>query len=110
VRPPCAQGHYSTAWLGRDLIPALRTPGRLEGHQLELSYGLASVLYVALMAVLTVVLYRLVVQGWMEGANCAAQSNRAHALRERRQRTNSTRRVPLSAAKILKLIGGCFVL
>jgi hypothetical protein len=28
------------------------------------------VLYVALMAVLTVVLYRLVVQGWMEGALC----------------------------------------
>ncbi len=55
-------------------------------------------------------LYRLVVQGWMEGANCAARRNRAHALRERRQRTNSTRRVPLSATKILKLIGGCFVL
>ena len=55
------------AWLGRDLIPALRTPGRLEGYRLELLYGLASVLYVALMAVLTVVLYRLVVQGWMEG-------------------------------------------
>ena len=32
------------AWLGRDLIPALRTPGRLEGHRLELLYGLASVL------------------------------------------------------------------
>src|SRR5215212_236056 len=55
------------AWLGRDLIPALRTSGGLKGHRLELFYGLASVLYVALMAVLTVVLYRLVVQGWMEG-------------------------------------------
>jgi putative peptide zinc metalloprotease protein len=55
------------AWLGRDLIPALRTSGRLKGHRLELLYGLASVLYVALMGVLTVVLYRLVVQGWMEG-------------------------------------------
>jgi putative peptide zinc metalloprotease protein len=55
------------AWLGRDLIPALRTPGGLKGHRLELFYGLASVLYIALMAVLTVVLYRLVVQGWMEG-------------------------------------------
>jgi putative peptide zinc metalloprotease protein len=55
------------AWLGRDLIPALRTPGRLEGHRLELLYGLASLLYVALSAVLTVVIYRLVVQGWMEG-------------------------------------------
>jgi putative peptide zinc metalloprotease protein len=55
------------AWLGRDLIPALRTPGRLKGHRLELLYGLASLLYVAFSAVLTVVIYRLVVQGWMEG-------------------------------------------
>jgi putative peptide zinc metalloprotease protein len=55
------------SWLGRDLIPALRTSGGLKGHRLELFYGLASVLYVALMAVLTLVLYRLVVQGWMEG-------------------------------------------
>jgi putative peptide zinc metalloprotease protein len=55
------------AWLGRDLIPALRTSGGLKGHRLELFYGLASVLYIALMAVLMVVLYRLVVQGWMEG-------------------------------------------
>ena len=55
------------AWLGRNLIPALPTLGRLEGHRLELLYGLASVLYVAFSAVLTVVIYRLVVQGWMEG-------------------------------------------
>jgi putative peptide zinc metalloprotease protein len=55
------------AWLGRNLIPALRTPSRLEGHRFELLYGLTSVLYVAFSAVLTVVIYRLVVQGWMEG-------------------------------------------
>jgi putative peptide zinc metalloprotease protein len=55
------------AWLGRDLMPALRNPGRLKGHRLELLYGLASLLYVAFSAVLTVVIYRLVVQGWMEG-------------------------------------------
>jgi putative peptide zinc metalloprotease protein len=55
------------AWLGQDLIPALRTSGRLKGHRLELFYGLDSVLYVAFSAVLTVVIYRLVVQGWMEG-------------------------------------------
>ena len=79
-------------------------------------------LYIALMAVLTV-LYRLIVQGWMEGIlpqvlaaglawvlaaavvvlaavgvrQCPARPNRAHALRIRRQRTNSTRRVPQSA-------------
>jgi putative peptide zinc metalloprotease protein len=55
------------SWLGRNLIPSLRTPGGLEEHRVELFYGLASVLYVAFSAVLTVVLYRLVVQGWMEG-------------------------------------------
>jgi putative peptide zinc metalloprotease protein len=55
------------AWLGRDLIPALHAPGGLEGHRFELLYGLASVLYVGFSAVLTVVIYRLVVQGWMEG-------------------------------------------
>jgi hypothetical protein len=42
-------------WRPRDLIPALRTPGRIQGHRLELFYGLASVLY------------WLVVQDWMEG-------------------------------------------
>jgi putative peptide zinc metalloprotease protein len=55
------------AWLGRNLIPALRNPGRLEGHRFELLCGLTSVLYVTFSAVLTVVIYRLVVQGWMEG-------------------------------------------
>jgi putative peptide zinc metalloprotease protein len=55
------------AWLGQDLIPSLRTSGGLEGHRVELFYGLASVLYVAFSAMLTVVIYRLVVQGWIEG-------------------------------------------
>lgn len=54
------------AWLGNDLIPALRDPHRLRDHSLELLYGLASVLYIVLMAALTVILYRLVVQGWLE--------------------------------------------
>ena len=49
------------AWLGQGLIPALRTPGRLEGHRLELLYGLTSLLYVAFSAVLTFVIYRLAV-------------------------------------------------
>jgi putative peptide zinc metalloprotease protein len=55
------------SWLGRNLLPALREPERLRGHRLELLYGLSSVLYIAFSAVLTVVLYRLIVQGWMEG-------------------------------------------
>jgi putative peptide zinc metalloprotease protein len=55
------------AWLGQDLIPALRTSGGLKGHRLELFYGLASVLYIAFSAALTVVLYRLIVQDWLSG-------------------------------------------
>jgi putative peptide zinc metalloprotease protein len=53
------------AWLGRELIAALRNPALLRGHRVELLYGLSSVLYVALSAVLMVVLYRLTVQGWL---------------------------------------------
>ena len=54
------------AWLGNELLPALRDPQRLRSHSLELLYGLAAVLYIVLMAALTVILYRLVVQGWLE--------------------------------------------
>lgn len=53
------------AWLGTDLIPVLRNLQRLRGHRLELLYGLASVLFVAFSAALTVVLYRLIVQDWL---------------------------------------------
>lgn len=55
------------AWLGNGLVPALRDPERLRGHRLELLYGLSAVLYIAFSAALTVVLYRLIVQGWLEG-------------------------------------------
>jgi putative peptide zinc metalloprotease protein len=53
------------SWLGQNLLPALHHPGRLRGHGLELLYGLGSVLYIAFSAVLTVVLYRLIVQDWL---------------------------------------------
>ncbi len=55
------------SWLGRELMPALRKPGGLRGRRLELLYGLGSLLYIALMGVLTVVLYRLIVQDWLAG-------------------------------------------
>jgi putative peptide zinc metalloprotease protein len=54
-------------WLGSELVPALRRPGDLKEHKLELLYGLGSVLYIALMGVLTVILYRLIVQDWLAG-------------------------------------------
>jgi putative peptide zinc metalloprotease protein len=55
------------SWLGTGLIPALRDPTKLRGHRLELLYGLGSVLYIASEAALTVVLYRLILQGWLSG-------------------------------------------
>jgi hypothetical protein len=55
------------SWLGHDLFPALRTPGGLKDHRMELFYGLGSVLFIAVSTILTVVFYRLIVQGWLEG-------------------------------------------
>ena len=55
------------AWLGRGLPRALRDPSTVKGHRLELVYALGSVLYIGSMAVLTVVIYRLTVEGWIAG-------------------------------------------
>jgi putative peptide zinc metalloprotease protein len=55
------------SWLGRELIPALKRPERLKEHKLELLYGVGSVLYIASMGVITVVLYRLIVEDWLAG-------------------------------------------
>jgi putative peptide zinc metalloprotease protein len=55
------------AWLGTGLVSALGNPARLRGHTLELLYGLASVLYIAVEAALMVVLYRLILQDWLSG-------------------------------------------
>lgn len=49
------------SWFGRELVPALKRSGELKGHKLELLYGLGSVLYIALMGVIAVVLFRLIV-------------------------------------------------
>src|SRR5262249_38264653 len=53
------------AWLGHELLPALRRPGGLRGHKLDLLYGIGSVLYIALSAVLIMVIYRATVEGWL---------------------------------------------
>lgn len=55
----------SLAWMGSELPRVLRTRGGLRGHRLELIYGLASLIYVGLMGVLTLASYRLLVQDWM---------------------------------------------
>jgi putative peptide zinc metalloprotease protein len=46
----------------------IREPRRAAGHWLELGYGLASLLYIAAMAAITVVFYRLVLQRFVESA------------------------------------------
>ncbi len=56
------------SWIGRSLPSALRQPGEIASHWLELTYGIASLLYAALMAVLVTVLYRLYLQSWIEQA------------------------------------------
>jgi hypothetical protein len=55
----------SLAWLRHQLPRALRTPAGLHGHRLEVLYGAGSLLYVAGMAVQTVIGYRLLVETWL---------------------------------------------
>jgi len=52
-------------WLGTQFVLALRTPGGLKGHGVELLYGMGSLLYVSLMAGLTLIFYRLFLQDWL---------------------------------------------
>lgn len=52
-------------WLSAELPAALWRPRLLWAHRLEVLYGLSSLLYVAAMTALSVVVYRLVVQGWI---------------------------------------------
>ena len=53
------------AWV-RSAPRLVREPGRAKGHRLELAYGIASLLYIAVMAALTVAFYRLVLQRFVE--------------------------------------------
>lgn len=56
------------SWIGRNLPTTFRQPGEIASHWLELTYGIASLLYVALMAVLVIVLYRLYLLNWIAQA------------------------------------------
>ncbi len=47
-------------WVRRAFPDVLRSPRRAKGHWLELAYGVGSLLYIAAMAALTVIVYRLV--------------------------------------------------
>ena len=55
------------AWLGRGLVPALKRRGLagLRGHELDVAYGVASVIYIGFEAIFTVALYRLFVEDWL---------------------------------------------
>jgi putative peptide zinc metalloprotease protein len=52
-------------WVGANARAAVRDRARLRAHRIEAVYASAAVLYVLVMAVMTVVLYRLTVQGWV---------------------------------------------
>jgi putative peptide zinc metalloprotease protein len=55
------------SWLGQELLPTLKARGLagLRGHRLEVAYGVGSVLYIGVEAVLSVVLYRLFAEDWL---------------------------------------------
>ncbi|MDQ4076713.1 MAG: cyclic nucleotide-binding domain-containing protein [Chloroflexota bacterium] len=52
-------------WLGSELPKAVRVPSMLRCHWVEVLYGSASLLYVVLIAILTVIAYRVLLQDWM---------------------------------------------
>ncbi len=53
------------AWLRWQLAAAIQQPRALRGHYVELLYAVASLAYIGVAAVLTAVLYRLLVQDWL---------------------------------------------
>jgi putative peptide zinc metalloprotease protein len=58
----------SLRWLGTELPRALRrmTPGAIwRAHWVELVYGIGAVAYILVASALTVIVYRLTIQGWM---------------------------------------------
>ncbi|HEY3067420.1 MAG TPA: cyclic nucleotide-binding domain-containing protein [Methylomirabilota bacterium] len=59
--------HRALLWIGRDMVPALRSRrlAGLHGHRLEVLYGFATLLYVGVLVALTVVLYRLLLEDWL---------------------------------------------
>ena len=54
------------AWVGSRFPHLLRDRADLARHRVEFLYGVGSVLYVVTAAVVMVVLYRLLLQGWIE--------------------------------------------
>lgn len=53
------------AWLGGELPKVWREKSQLRAHLFEIFYGTSSLVYIALMGVLTIVSYRLLAQDWM---------------------------------------------
>jgi CRP-like cAMP-binding protein/Zn-dependent protease len=54
-------------WIGRQLPAALRTPGELRRHRVELLYGAAAVAWIVLMSVAILAVYRLTLRDWLAG-------------------------------------------
>lgn len=55
----------SISWLVKGLPEALKSPQKFRGHVTELLYGTTSLLYIAMMIVLSVFFYRIVLQKWI---------------------------------------------
>ncbi len=56
----------SLGWLRRAFPRVLRSPGLVRGHGLELAYGVSALVFVFVLAALTIVLYRVVLQSFAD--------------------------------------------
>jgi len=55
----------SLGWIATGLWPALRSGTSLRGHRFELLYALGAVVYIGLITVWTLFIYRYTAQGWV---------------------------------------------
>jgi putative peptide zinc metalloprotease protein len=58
----------SLGWLGSRLGSALRTPGALRAHRVEILYGAGAIFWIVLMAGVVLAIYRVTFQGWLGAA------------------------------------------
>jgi putative peptide zinc metalloprotease protein len=55
----------SLGWIATGLWPALRSRASLRGHRFELLYALGAVVYIGIVVVWTLFIYRYTAQGWV---------------------------------------------
>jgi putative peptide zinc metalloprotease protein len=52
-------------WLGRQLPSAIRTPGALREHRIELVYGICTLVYVSILSLLVARSFQAFTNGWL---------------------------------------------